>query len=110
VLKAMVTELESWLTFFGGSENLSSAAAHALASGHSRDDILVPLERYSSLLVADNYEHLSPFNAEERRQILAELQSLRRLEFLMSELNQYLARVPGKPSQPVPSLTLKAST
>ena len=110
VLKAMVTELESWLTFFGGSENLSSAAAHAQALAHPRDDILLPLERYSSRLVADNYEHLSPFTADQRRQILAELQSLRRLEFLVSELNEYLARVPGKPTQPAPSFALKPST
>jgi len=110
VVKAIVTELESWLAFFSGSSSLNSKAARALAAAHTRDQILTPLELLSSRLSADNYACLLAFTTDQRRQILAELQSLRRLEFLMGELNEYLARVPGRPGLAVGSLALGPST
>jgi uncharacterized membrane protein YccC len=110
VIKAIVTQLESWLAFFNGSASLNSKAARTLAAAHTRDRILTPLELLSSRLSADNYGCLLAFTTEQRRQVLAELQSFRRLEFLMSELNEYLARVPGTPGLPVRSLALTPST
>jgi hypothetical protein len=105
-----VSELKSWLAFFNSGANLNSEAAHAEAAAHGRDQILVPLELFSAQLSAGNYAQLSTFTTDQRRQILAELQSLRRLEFLMRELNEYLARVPGVPRLPVRSVALRPST
>lgn len=92
---AIRKRMEAWLDFYQGRECLSSAAAHALAAAHSRDEIARPLLEYSNRLEADAFAMISAWELEQRRRILAELQSLRRLEFLMFELDLYLARVPG---------------
>jgi hypothetical protein len=97
VVKAIVAELDSWLRFVGVRANLNPEAARALAASHPRDLIVVPLELFSSRLAAGDYAQLSSFTPDQRRQVLAELQSLRRLEFLVDEMNRYLARVPGTP-------------
>ena len=62
---------------------------------HARDEIARPLQDYSSRLEADGFAMINAWELEQRRRILAELQSLRRLEFLMFELDMYLSRVPG---------------
>jgi len=92
---AVRRQMEAWLTFYEGSQCLSSAAAQALAAAHSRDEIAHPLQEYSNRLEANGFAMIGAWELEQRRQILAELQSLRRLEFLMFELDMYLALVPG---------------
>jgi hypothetical protein len=92
---AMRRRLEVWLAFYQSSQCLSRQAAMGLVARHSRDQIAVPLAEFSSRIEADGYAMLSSWTLEQRRQILAELQSLNRLEFLMYELDIYLCRVPG---------------
>ncbi len=92
---AMQRRLEAWLVFYQSSQCLSSQAAKALAARHSRDQIAAPLAEFSGRIAADGYAMLSSWTIEQRRQILSELQSLNRLEFLLYELDIHLSSVPG---------------
>jgi uncharacterized membrane protein YccC len=92
---AIRRRMQAWLAFYESKQCLNSAAAQALAAAHSRDEIARPLQEYSNRLEADGFAMISAWELEQRRGILAELQSLRRLEFLMFELDMYLSRVPG---------------
>ena len=95
VFSALRERLASWLVFYESPQCLSRSAASALATRHSRTEISQPLEVFSAQLGADGFARIASWNLAQRRQILAELESLRRLEFLMFELNDYLSRVPG---------------
>jgi hypothetical protein len=108
VLAAIVAQLESWLEFIGGGGKLDGPSVRALAASNRRDQIAAPLEAFSNRLEADGYAQFSSWMIEQRRQMLAELQSLRRIEFLMSQLNQYLSQVPG--GAPTPALSLALQT
>jgi uncharacterized membrane protein YccC len=90
-------QLISWLDFFSGAERLSASAARAVAQKHSADELADPLNEFSSLLQEGGFARLASWPLEPRRTMIAELQSMRRLEFLFSELNQYLADVPAPP-------------
>jgi hypothetical protein len=99
-LAAICGQLQSWLDFFGSDETISSAAAQAIARAHSPDDLHKPLEEYGSRLAEREFARLESWTVEQRRAILAKLQSMRRLEFLVSELNRWLAQIPGGASNP----------
>jgi hypothetical protein len=47
-----------------------------------------------------HFARIDSWTVEQRRAILAELQSMRRLEFLISDLNRWLAQIPGRASSP----------
>ena len=99
-------QLNSWLDFFSGAECFSASAARAIAQKHSADELAEPLNEFSSYLEEGGFARLASWPLEPRRTMLAELQSMRRLEVLFSELNRYLADVPGPPrraSRIVPS-------
>jgi uncharacterized membrane protein YccC len=98
ILAAIRARLTSWLTFFESANSLSSRAAIALAATHSERDIAQPLADYGEKLEADGFAEISAWTFDQRRLLLAELQSLRRLEFLMRELDRFVARVPGSAS------------
>ncbi len=95
VFYAMQRRLESWLAFYQGAGGLSAKAAHALASGHARDEIAQPVEEFASRIEAQQFARITAWSLEHRRRMLARLESLRRLDFLMSELETYLAGIPG---------------
>jgi hypothetical protein len=61
-----------------------------------------PLKQFSSRLEEREFARIESWTSEQRRAILAELQSMHRLEFLLSELNRWLAQIPGPASNPVP--------
>ena len=92
-------QLSSWLDFFSGAESFSASAARALAQKHSADELAEPLNEFSSLLQEGGFARLASWPLEPRRTMLAELQLMRRLEVLFSELNRYLADVPRPPRQ-----------
>lgn len=104
---ALRTRLESWLAFYESKHGLSREAAMAVAAGHSRDEIAQPLETLSAQLGANGFARIASWRLAHRRQLLAELESLRRLAFLMSELDDYLSRVPGPKSAPSPLAVLR---
>lgn len=109
VLSAICLRLQAWLAFYESRECLSGRVARALAAAHSRDEIAQPLELLSRRLEADGFALIANWTLEQRRQMLAELQSLRRLEFLIFELDRYIARVPGAAPSPAVSVALQTS-
>jgi len=109
VFGALRTRLESWLAFYESQQCLNRNAAMAVGARHSRAAIAQPLERFSAQLGADGFARVASWTLAQRRQLLAELESLRRLEFLMFELDGYLSRVPGIKSAPSPGMVLHES-
>ena len=91
----MRRRLESWLAFYQGTSSLSASAARTLASGHTRDEIAQPVEEFASRIEAQQFARIAAWSLEHRRRMLAKLQSLRRLDFLMFELETHLADIPG---------------
>ena len=97
VFNAIRGQLLSWLDFFSSAECLSASAARAIAQKHSGGELAEPLNEFSSHLEEGGFARLESWPLEPRRTMIAELQSMRRLEFLFSELNRYLADVPSPP-------------
>jgi len=95
VFNAIRGQLTSWLDFFSGAESLSASGARAIGEKHSADELAEPLNEFSSRLEENGFARLASWPLEPRRTMIAELQSMRRLEALFSELNWYLADVPG---------------
>jgi hypothetical protein len=58
------------------------------------------LARFSDLLEAQGFARINAWTLEERRTILSELDSLSRLEFLMTELDRYLPAVTWPAAEP----------
>jgi Fusaric acid resistance protein family len=100
VLDAIRRQLQSWLDFFSGADSLSRPAAQAIARSHSPDDLAKPLEQFGSRLEEREFARITPWTLEQRRAILAELHSMRRLEYLVSQLNRWLPEIPGSASNP----------
>ena len=98
VFDAIGEQLISWLDFFNGAECFSASAARAVAEKHLAGDLAELLNEFSSHLEEGGFAQLASWPLEPRRTMLAELQSMRRLEFLFSELNQYLSDIP-RPSR-----------
>lgn len=90
VLAAIRANLESWLDFFEGRSGLDGAI---VSPKHSQSEITKPLDEFSHRLEAQGFAASNAFTIEQRRSILAELQSMRRLHVLMLELDRYLAGV-----------------
>ena len=95
VIDATRRQLQSWLEFFSGADCLRSQAAMALARSQSTNDLATPLEQFGSRLEEREFARLTPWTLEQRRALLAELQSMRRLEYLFSQLNRWLPQIPG---------------
>jgi uncharacterized membrane protein YccC len=93
--QAIRGQLTSWLDFFSGAEWFSASAARAIGEKHSADELAEPLNEFSSLLQEGGFARLASWPLEPRRTMLAESESMRRLEFLFSLLNQYLADIPN---------------
>jgi hypothetical protein len=90
--------LRSWLDFFSTDDSLSAPAARKLALALSRDELGTPLREFGSWLEEREFARIQAWTLEQRRVILAELQSMRRLQFLLADLNRWLARIPGSAS------------
>ena len=100
VLDAIRRHLQSWLDFFSGADSLSRPAAQAIARSHSPDDLKIPLEQFGSRLEEREFARIESWTLDQRRAILAELHSMRRLEYLVSQLNRWLPQIPGPASNP----------
>jgi fusaric acid resistance family protein len=119
VLDAICQQLQSWLDFFTSNESLSAPAAQALARTHvvgdsaankgagDADLLSAPvggaflgklIERFSAQLEERQFARIEAWTLEQRRTILAELQSMRRLDLLLTQLNRWLAQIPGNAS------------
>jgi uncharacterized membrane protein YccC len=100
VLDAIRGQLQSWLDFFSSAGSLSAPAAQSIARAHSPDDIEMPLEQFGSRLEERGLARIESWTLDQHRAVLAELHSMRRLEYLVSELNRWLAQIPGPASNP----------
>jgi hypothetical protein len=94
-LTAIRRQLQSWLDFFSSDESLSASAAQRVAQTHSTGELQSLVGEFGSRVEGGKFAQIDSWPIEHRRAILAELQSMRRLEFLVSELNRWLARIPG---------------
>ena len=106
VLDAIGRQLQSWLDFFSGTECLNAPAAEAIARAHLSDDVKMPLEQFSSRIEEGKFARIGSWPLESRRMILAELHSMHRLEFLLTQLNRWLAQIPGPASNPGSQMSL----
>ena len=98
VLEAIRRQLQSWLDFFSSAESLSPAAAKAIARAYAPDEVQKPVELFSSRLEQRSFARIESWTIEQRRAILAELNSMRRLEYLVGRLNRWLPQIPGPTS------------
>ena len=100
VLDAIRRHLQSWLDFFSGADSLNAAAAEASARANSPDDLKTPLDQFSSRLEERQFARLDSWTVDQRRAVLSELHSMRRVEYLLHDLNRWLALIPGHGSNP----------
>jgi uncharacterized membrane protein YccC len=88
-------QLETWLEFFSGPDCINAPAAREIAQTHPPEVPAKPIDEFSSRLEENSYAQMEAWSFEQRRVMLAELQTMRRLEVLISDLNRYLAQIPG---------------
>jgi uncharacterized membrane protein YccC len=100
VLDAIRRHLQSWLDFFSSADSLNRSAAEAIARTHSPDDLKIPLEQFGLRVEEQQFARIESWTVDQRRAILAELHSMRRLEYLVSQLNRWLPQIPGPASNP----------
>jgi hypothetical protein len=101
MIDAIRRHLESWLLFFSGANSLNAAVAEEFARANSRDNLKTPLDQLSSRLEERQFARIDSWTVDQRRVLLAELHSMRRLEYLLFDLNRWLALIPGHASNPV---------
>ena len=97
ILAPIVKQLENWLDYFKSPHCFKPAIAHAVANAYRPEDLRIPLASFGSWIEDGNYARVEKWTLDQRRTILAELQSMRRLDFLINDLNRWLARIPGAP-------------
>jgi uncharacterized membrane protein YccC len=100
VIGAIRNRLEWWHARSEPRQSFRRPAAIAFQAIDTRDEIALPLNNFSSRLEAQGFARINSWTIEQRRTILNELQSLRRLEFLMAELDRYLSVVGRLPARP----------
>ena len=93
VVSAIRVRLEWWLARFEARPSFRGAGAIAVPSSNFRREIGSPLSKFSSQLEAQGFARITSWTVQQRGTILSELQSLRRLEFLMAELDRHLSAV-----------------
>jgi len=93
VVSAIRARLEWWLARFEARPSFHGAGAIAFPGSNSRREIASSLSKFSSQLEAQGFARITSWTVQQRGTILSELQSLRRLEFLMAELDRYLSAV-----------------
>ena len=90
VVTASRGRLEAWLDFFEARSGVDGVTA---PPRHSHGEITTPLDEFSRRLEVQGFAQIDTVPLAQRRAILAELQSMRRLNVLMLELDRYLAGV-----------------
>ena len=101
VLQAKRRHLQSWLDFFNGPDSLSAPAAQAIVRSHSIERPAKAARAVQlSRLEGREFAPIESWSVDQRREILAELHSMHRLEYLVSQLNRWLAQIPGAAPSP----------
>jgi uncharacterized membrane protein YccC len=92
---AIRARMQAWLAFYQRTRGMTSAAALALAASRSRSEIAQPLEEFATRIEADGFAAIADWSFAQRNHILTDIQSMRRMEFLIFELDTYLSHVLG---------------
>ncbi|MBV8137670.1 MAG: FUSC family protein [Deltaproteobacteria bacterium] len=94
VFEILARRLDAWLAFYEAyGHSLKRATPVQLPNLTSRDEIQRGVDKLSTRLEANGYALIDSWSVEQRRVILSELESLQRLEYLMWELDRYLAGI-----------------
>ncbi len=96
IFDALRRQLVSWQAFFVNSDCLRSLVTRESVSSPSSEEVEKPLEQFAARVEEHEYARLTSWTLEQRRTLLAEMESIRRLAFLMSDLNRWLSRIPGR--------------
>ncbi|HEY2524165.1 MAG TPA: FUSC family protein [Candidatus Binataceae bacterium] len=88
-------QLRVWLEFFGGPNCLKKDAARALARAQLSGRIDESLKVFEARLEENEFARVAPWTLDQRRVILVELNSLRRITVLLPNLTAWLAQIPG---------------
>jgi uncharacterized membrane protein YccC len=102
--------LEAWLAFYEGPRCFNPSASLALAASHQPQALIEPLEIFSRRLSEAGFARINSWSLDQRRQLLAELQSLHRLQVLMTNLDAYLAVIPGTATTIMAVTSLRPAT
>jgi uncharacterized membrane protein YccC len=94
VMDSVKHQLQGWLEFFTNGNSLSSAGGTTTLIGKA-DESEEPLKEFGSRIEENAYAPVASWTSEQRRGLLAELHSMRRIVFLMGELNQWLPEIPN---------------
>ena len=78
-------QINSWLELFSGNDCLSAGAALLMAQRNARSDFRTPLRQFRTRVEEHEFERIASWTLDQRRTILAELQSMRALEILLIE-------------------------
>ena len=97
-LDAIRRRLELWLDFFSRDDCLGPAGARALAQAQPLDDLETQLDRFGSRIEEREFARIASWPIEPRRALLAELHSIRRLEYLVRQLSRWFAQIPAPAS------------
>jgi uncharacterized membrane protein YccC len=98
-INAMIGRLAAWQADFARPDCLERPTDASEQRADSEIGEL--LDRFSERLESNNFACLADWQSEARRTVLAELQSLRRLDFLIEELGRQLHRVRRAAAGPV---------
>jgi len=90
VLDGVLAELRDWLTWI---ENPAYTGSGPPQKATEQPAITQALAELTGRIEADSFAQIAAWSVEERRSLFSELESLRRLEFLIGELNEYLSRI-----------------
>ena len=92
VINAILMRLKWWLARFEASTNFRMRDGTFRVEA-SYDGIALHLKDFAGRLEAQQFARLASWTLDQSRTILSEMGSLRRLEFLMTELDRYLTGV-----------------
>ncbi|MBV8280841.1 MAG: FUSC family protein [Candidatus Eremiobacteraeota bacterium] len=89
---ALLTKrLEEWSEFYGQiGHSLSRITQVRLPRTQSRNEVEQSVEEFANRIEANGFRQIDSWSLEQRRVILSEIQALRRLEYLLFELDRFL--------------------
>jgi len=90
---AMRERLNSWLAHYESRQCASPGAAVAIANSHDPNEMATVLKVFVDTLVEGGFAQISAWAADERRAMLAEVESYQRLVELFAELDAALSKV-----------------
>jgi hypothetical protein len=91
VLDGVLAELRNWLTWSEHPVDAKGSESPPQATGQPA--ITQALAALTTRIEADGFAQIAGWSTAERRNLFAELESMRRLAFLIGELNEYLSHV-----------------